>query len=150
VTAVEITSRDRVFSAPPLGHAVRATFGGEIEVLGYELVQKEAHLELTLFWRAHGYIRRDYKYFVHLWQGERVVAQVDSMPADWQYPTSWWAPGEVVSERVLFDVGGFDSDDVGITTGFYDSATGERLGVALADGTVVDAGWVTLLETPDD
>lgn len=150
VTVVNVSSRERTFSVPPLEHAVRATFGGEIEILGYELAQKEANLELTLFWRALGYLPRDYKYFVHLWQGETVVAQVDSMPVAWQYPTSWWAPGEVVSEQVLFDVGDLGSENFGVTTGFYDPATGERLGVVLPDGAMADGGWVTLIETPDE
>ncbi len=150
VTAVEITSRERAFSAPLLKHAVRATFGGEIEIMGYELGQVEANLELTLFWRALGYIPRDYKYFVHLWQGETVVAQIDSMPAAWQYPTSWWAPGEVVSEQVLFETWDMLNDDFGVTTGFYDPATGERLPVRLADGAMADVGWVTLKEMPDE
>ncbi len=149
-TSVEVTSRARAFSAPPLEHTVRATFGGEIEIMGYELGQMEANLELTLFWRALGYIPRDYKYFVHLWQGETVVAQVDSMPAAWQYPTSWWAPGEVVSEQILFESRDMLNDDFGVTTGFYDPVTGERLPVKLADGAMADVGWVTLKEMPDE
>jgi hypothetical protein len=150
LTTVEVTFRDRAFAAPALVHAVRATFDGEIEILGYALEHNEAKLELTLFWRALGYIPQDYKYFVHLWQGDTVVAQVDSMPVAWQYPTSWWAPGEVVSEQVLFDVGDLESDDFGVTTGFYDPADGRRLSVVLSDGANADVGWVTLIETPDE
>ncbi|MDP6792983.1 MAG: glycosyltransferase family 39 protein [Anaerolineales bacterium] len=146
VTTMEVTARDRAFSAPPLLHDVRATFGGEIEILGYELDHKKASIEIILYWRALGYVPRDYKYFVHLWQGDTVVAQVDSMPADWEYPTSWWAPGEVVSQHVLFDVGDLDSGDFGLTTGFYDPADGERLSVVLQGEATGDVSWVTLIE----
>ncbi len=150
VTTLEVTARDRAFAAPTSIDAVRATFGGEIEILGYELAQKEANLELILFWRALGYISRDYKYFVHLWQGDAVVLQFDSMPAAWQYPTSWWAPGEVVSEQILFDITDFENDDFGVTTGFYDPADGERLSVVLSNGATAEVDWVTLIETPDE
>ena len=147
---MEVTARDRAFSAPPLLHDVRATFGGKIEILGYELDHKKASIELILYWRALGYIPRDYKYFVHLWQGDTVMAQVDSMPADWEYPTSWWAPGEVVSQHVLFDVGDLESGDFGLTTGFYDPADGERLSVVLQGEATGDVSWVTLIETPNE
>ena len=147
---VEVTDRVRTFAEPPLKHVVRAVLGGEMEVLGYDLERKGDNLELTVFWRALRYIDQDYKYFVHLWKGEQVVAQVDSMPASWQYPTSWWAPGEVVSEKVVFDVGDLQSDDFGVTTGFYDPENGERLNVVRADGATGDVGWVTLIETPDE
>jgi hypothetical protein len=42
------------------------------------------------------------------------------------------------------------NDDFGVTTGFYDPVTGERLPVKLADGAMADVGWVTLKEMPDE
>ena len=147
---VEVTDRLRNFAEPSLKHVVRAVIGDEIEVLGYDLERKADNLELTVFWRALGYINQDYKYFVHLWKGEQVVAQVDSMPASWQYPTSWWAPGEVVAEKVVFDVADLESDGFGVTTGFYDPEDGGRLKVARTDGAKGDIGWVTLIESSDE
>ena len=68
------------------------------------------------------------------------------MPQDWQYPTSWWAPGEVVSETVLFDVNHHDSADYKLTTGFYNPANGKRLRVVVPDGYENGDGSVTLRE----
>ena len=144
-TRIEVVARDRQFGTPAPRNMVGAIFGGEIEILGYEL-GKNAHaqLELTLFWRALGYVQGDYKYFVHLWDGGEVVAQFDSVPKEWQYPTSWWAPEEVVSETVVFDVTYHENDEYTLTTGFYNPADGERLDVVLRDGEKSDVRWVIL------
>jgi hypothetical protein len=150
VTTVEVVPRERDFDVPVMLNAVRANFGGEIEILGYELAQTKSALEIILYWRALAYVSRDYKYFVHLWQGENLVAQVDSMPLDWQYWTSWWAPGEVVRQHVVFDVEAFESEEFGVTTGFYDPDDGERVSVMLPDGSIIESSLVTLIETSDE
>ena len=145
-TSIRIIARDRTFVTPGVPNVVRATFGGEIELLGYDLEKNEMGLAVTLVWQALGYVTGDYKYFVHLWHEDEVTAQVDSMPQDWQYPTSQWAPGEVVSETVLFDVNHHDSADYKLTTGFYNPANGKRLRVVVPDGYENGDGSVTLRE----
>ena len=145
-TTVEVIARDRTFDTPALTHLVKAKFGGEIELLGYDLDKKALNLELTLVWRALGNITRDYKYFVHLWKGEQVVAQVDSMPREWLYPTSWWAPQEVVSETVSFDMNHLESGNYILTTGFYNPESGEKLPAVLQHDEGSNAVWVTLGE----
>ena len=86
----------------------------------------------------------DYKFFVHVRRGTEVVAQIDSMPANYAYPTSWWARGEVVSEDVRLDLGALLPGDYTIATGFYDPASGARLVVTPADGQAAADGWVEL------
>ena len=103
-------------------------------------------LNLVLVWRAVGKITKDYKYFVHISEQEQVVAQVDSMPQKWTYPTSWWAPGEVIVDELTFDISNIQTDDYEITLGFYDPTDGERLRVYLSDGKSYEQDWVTLQE----
>ena len=106
---IRITDRKRNFDAPDLNTSVQGTFGGEIEMLGYKLNGKTTDLEVTIYWRAIEYVTRDYKYFVHLWHDGEIIAQVDSMPMKWQYPTSWWAPQEIVGEKIVFDLRGLNN-----------------------------------------
>ncbi len=147
-SAIEIAARNRNFEPPPMPHAVNATFGQEIELLGYDLEQSSRTLRLVLNWQALGQIARDYKYFVHVWRGGQVVAQVDSVPGNYQYYTSWWAPNEVVSETIALDLASLEAGTYTLTTGFYDPATGERLPVTLSDGTRSGDEWVTLQNVP--
>jgi hypothetical protein len=84
----------------------------------------------------------DYKYYVHLWSEGQVVAQVDAMPRGNQYPTSWWAVGEVVRESVQLTLPG--SGEYVLTTGFYDPVGGERLPVVSVDGQADSREWVDM------
>ncbi len=147
-SAIEITARDRDFEPPLMPHAVNATFGQEIKLLGYDLEQSGRTLQLVLNWQALGQIARDYKYFVHVWRDGQVVAQVDSAPGHYQYYTSWWAPNEVFSETIALDLASLEAGTYALTTGFYDPATGERLPVTLSDGTQSGDEWVRLQNVP--
>lgn len=144
LTDIEILARDRRFDTPEMAHVVEANHGDVIRLLGFDSQLDEKTLRLTLHWRAIGPTMRDYKYFVHVWRDGKVVAQVDSMPATYQYLTSWWAPNEVVSETLTVDLSALDAGPYTLTTGFYDPATGERLPVTLTDGTQLTDHWVTL------
>ncbi|MBM4423106.1 MAG: hypothetical protein FJ030_06885 [Chloroflexi bacterium] len=145
-TAIEIQPRERRFEPPPMSHTLNVIYGDSIRLLGYDLLLDGATLRLALHWQTAAQILRDYKYFIHIWRGHDVVAQADSMPASYQYLTSWWAPGEVVSEITSLDLSHLDAGRYTLTTGFYDPSTGERLPVTLADGSRLADGWLTLQE----
>ena len=123
---------------------MRATFGSELQLLGRDVLLDGRQLQLRLHWQAQQAMLLDYKFFVHVRRGPEVVAQIDSMPANYAYPTSWWARGEVVSEDVRLDLGALPAGAYTIATGFYDPASGERLAVTLADGQPSANGWVEL------
>ena len=61
--------------------------------------------DLTLYWQATAPPEADYITFVHLLDlaGE-IAAQVDRRPRDGRYPTSFWMPGEVVSDTFTLSV----------------------------------------------
>ena len=141
---VVITARTRSFVPPAMQETMRATFGSELQLLGRDVLLDGRQLQLRLHWQAQQAMLLDYKFFVHVRRGAEVVAQIDSMPANYAYPTSWWARGEVVSEDVRLDLGALPAGAYTIATGFYDPASGERLAVTLADGQPSANGWVEL------
>ena len=140
----EIVARERIYDFPDPSNVIRAVFSDKIELIGYELDSDQSSLNLTLVWRAAGNITRDYKYFVHISEYEQVMAQVDSMPQKWTYPTSWWATGEFVVDELTFDISNLQTDDYVITLGFYDPADGKRLRVHLPNGKQSEEDMVTL------
>ena len=141
---IEIQPRPRQFQAPAITRVVNATYGNQIKLLGYDLNQSDKQVHLILYWQPRTTIQPDYKYFVHVWQNGQVLAQIDSAPAQYQYLTSWWAAGEIISEPVTLDLSALASGDYTLTTGFYDPTTGDRLSVTLADGTQPTDEWVTI------
>jgi hypothetical protein len=99
---------DVLLSAPPAGMIpVGATFGGQAELVGYEvdppvLVPGE-RATLTLFWRCKADME-SWHIFVHLddatGSGARIHAEHD--PAQGRYPTDAWRPGDLVADAVSF------------------------------------------------
>lgn len=141
---VVITARTRSFVPPTMQAAMQATFGSALQLLGSDVLLDGRQLQLRLHWQVQQAMLQDYKFFVHVRSGTQVVAQIDSMPANYGYPTSWWAPAEVVSEDVRLDLGALPAGAYTIATGFYDPASGERLAVTLAGGQPAADGWVEL------
>lgn len=142
--AITVTARARRFEMPAVEHTIGAAFADKIKLLGYDLRQDGALLHITLHWRALAAMERDYKYFVHVWRDGQIVAQVDAMPGAYQYPTSWWAAGEVVSEAVTLDLSSLEPGVYRLSMGFYEPDDGERLPVTLADGSRAVNDWVEL------
>ncbi len=86
-------------------HAVGVNFANSIELIGYDLTPP---LEggagggkiLTLYWRSLAPVADDYVLFVHLLDAAaNLLAQADAPPTNNAYPTSWWAPGEIIADR---------------------------------------------------
>ena len=79
--------------------------------------------------RAVGPIAADYKVFVHLLTADgRLLAQDDSEPVVWTYPTSRWRAGEyIMDEHWLTLPPDAPRGDVWLSVGLYDPASGARL-----------------------
>ncbi len=74
--------------------------GGSLTLRGYTLLESKLSLEVALVWFAVAPIERDYTVFVHLVAPDgEIVAQDDAPPGGAFYPTSFWQPGERVSDR---------------------------------------------------
>ena len=79
---------------------------------------------------------RDYKVFVHVFEpaSKVPVVQDDAMPRRGNWPTTFWAPGEIVVDEITISLEGAPAGEYGIAVGVYDPATNERLAVMDRDG----------------
>ena len=143
--------------APQPDHSLRLTFGDGIELVGYDAPDWAVRGEpfrVALYWHAvcsqarsaaecravcsqarsaaecrAGPISTDYKVFVHLLTADgRLLAQDDSEPVAWTYPTSRWRAGEyIMDEHWLILPPDAPRGVVWLSVGLYDPASGERL-----------------------
>ena len=127
---VHVRERERVWELPPMQREVGARFGEMIELAGYDLKREGEALHLTLHWRALAIPDGHYMLFVHLADPTtgHPVAQVDTMPQGFTYPTGLWAPGEVVSDEVLLSLEGVPGGRYDLAIGWYEPGeTSQRL-----------------------
>jgi hypothetical protein len=133
---IRVVARPRHFSIPAIPHPLRASFGGEINLLGYGVApaltgpaERGKQIQLTLFWQDVRSTRNDYKVFTHVVGPDgKIYGQDDSVPLDGQAPTTSWVPGEVLTDR--YDVSVRPNAPDGrytLIVGFYDPLSGRRL-----------------------
>jgi hypothetical protein len=102
-------------------------------------------LRVALYWHAMPHATPssperislgDYKVFIHILSptGD-VIAQTDSKPVYWFYPTNTWQPGEHIrDEHVLALSPDIPRGNYRIAVGMYDPQSGERLEARDAQG----------------
>ncbi|MBI2390280.1 MAG: hypothetical protein HYV09_11885 [Deltaproteobacteria bacterium] len=134
--------REVVLDAPPSDlSGPKATFtspAGAIELLGAKLegtVKGSEGLPATLerhemfidtWWKVPGALPKDVTFFVHVTR-QNFQAPLDHVPGDSMYPADRWRPGDIVEDRVLFQLplnmrpGKYD-----VYFGIYRRSTGER------------------------
>jgi hypothetical protein len=131
-------------------HPVGAKLGEAITLVGYDLsepiIQQTKSFTVTLVWRAAAPLNTDYTAFVHLVDGNgALVAQDDDQPLGGQYPTSFWAMGDVIRDSHPLTLNApvsLDASDYTLVVGMYHPQTGERLpayddqGARLKDDTI--------------
>ncbi len=132
-----IRERERTFTVPAMARRADVNFGEEIALLGYDLRREGDTLRLTLHWQAQPRPAADRTVFVHLFDPatERIAAQVDSPPRGGAYPTSQWAPGEVVSDEVVMSLASVPAGSYRLAVGLYGPGDAPRLPARLPDGT---------------
>jgi len=119
-----------------------------IALEGYDAPERIAPgdlLRVALYWHAMPHAASspaedtslgDYKVFIHILSppGD-VIAQEDSKPVYWFYPTNTWQPGEYIrDEHVLALSPDIPRGNYQIMVGMYDPQSGERLEVRDAQG----------------
>ncbi|MBL7062931.1 MAG: hypothetical protein ISS49_01820 [Anaerolineae bacterium] len=90
-------------SAPPVAHPLAVDLAGGVRLRGYDLSPVEVSpgdvITLTLYWEAREVPAANYQVFVHLLgDGPKPLAQGDGPPLLGDYPTTMWAPGEIVAD----------------------------------------------------
>lgn len=140
---IQIERVQRNFAVPEMEYASGVDFGGNIELLGFDVDRQDALWLVSLHWRARREMEMNYSFFVHLFDPstERILAQWDGVPR--QYPTSRWAQGEVVSAQIALATKGIETGRYRLATGIYDPRTGVRLA---AQGENVDQDRAILIE----
>jgi hypothetical protein len=118
--------------------AVGARLGDAVELLGYDLprggeLSPGETLTIRLWWRALRSLPRDYTVFTHLVGEDGTLrGQHDGPPVGGGYPTTLWAPGEVVGdEHELRLDPNAPPIQHWLDVGLYLPDTGQRLGDAI-------------------
>jgi hypothetical protein len=127
-------------------HPSDARFGDALQLLAYRLDQDNDQLSLTLYWRSEHSMDVDYKVFVHVADPLTAipVAQDDAMPVQWRYPTTRWAPGEVVIDTISIALQDVPAGSYDVALGVYDPADAARLPVVDGDGVPQADGRLVL------
>ncbi|MCB0090201.1 MAG: hypothetical protein KDE54_19990 [Caldilineaceae bacterium] len=127
---------ERVFDAPDMANPLRATFGDQLALLGYDLSEESGQVQVTVYWRALARMDHSYKIFAHLLDAnDQRIAQHDAVPRQWSYPTTQWEANEVVSDVLTLKLEQTDAPrPYRIVLGVYDEQTGERLAAVDANG----------------
>jgi hypothetical protein len=104
--------------------------GDAINLTGYDLKRELDRAYLTLHWSCLAPMDRNYVVFVHLLTREgSLVAQADGPPVDGDYPTSFWSPGERITDQHVLTISDLPSGTYGLQAGMYLLETGQRLPV---------------------
>ncbi len=131
---ITVEAVDRTFSPPSFDRALDASFGGQIALVGADVIQQDGELLLSPVWRADRAPDRDYTLFVHLVDADgTILAQVDVMPHGGAYPTARWLPDEYVTETIRLPD---HPDGAVLRVGWYDAETGRRLSSTGRDATL--------------
>lgn len=119
-------------------HPLGINLGDRVTLLGYDLERREGEIILTFHWQARREMREDYTVFLHLLEGEEIVAQGDSQPQDGDYPTSIWDEGEVIIDEHRLTTRGLAPGEYDLWVGIYLLETMERLPIIDAQGERVE------------
>lgn len=134
---------------------VEATFEaatGQIDLAGYEIEPAAPRpgetLNLTLYWQPQATPGENYTVFVQLLDAaDRVAAQGDGPPRNGQYPTGWWAPGEVIADpHPVALPADLPPGDYRLLVGLYRLGDGARLPLTAGAAFGPDALILTTLE----
>ncbi|MBN1218307.1 MAG: hypothetical protein JXM69_05225 [Anaerolineae bacterium] len=111
-------------------------FFDKVTLLDYRLTDDQQALTLT--WQVNQPLNADYTVFIQAWQAGEYVAGFDGPPVQGDYPTSLWAPGEIIVDPHPLDLSVLPPGTYDLLAGLYSSLTGERLPAFGPDGPLPD------------
>lgn len=126
--------------------------GDSIALIGYDLEMElppeaggPGGVHLTLHWVSLAPLEQDYTVFVHLVGPDgALAAQADGPPVGGDYPTSLWAPGEIIADGRLISMEGLPPGTYNLRVGMYLLETGERLPAFDEHGTRLPVDTIPL------
>jgi hypothetical protein len=109
-------------------------------LMGYDGQVQDRRLILDLWWQALDVMGTNYKVFVHLYDEEsgETVAQVDTMPRGWSYPTTLWSRQEIFQDRIELSLKGVEPGPYRIAIGVYRPETGRLAAVDARGQRIAD------------
>ena len=118
---------------PADASGVKAKFERGLELLGSDVTKEtlERHEAFfTTWWKAPGPMDKDLVFFVHVTK-EGFQAPADHTPGDWMYPADRWRAGDIIEDRILFQLPPFTMKPgiYKVYMGVYRRSTNERLQV---------------------
>lgn len=118
----QVNAPVRSYEQPETEFTSEAAWQNGLRLLGYSIDASVS--KLTLAWTTEAPLREDLRLFVHLLDGDRIIAQSDGVPVDWTRPTTGWAQGEVIQTEHAFEqtAGAYQ-----IRLGWYHPDTSQRV-----------------------
>lgn len=153
LTTIEIAPReDVVTEVPPMQHGLDARLGDDaIHLLGYDLVTQAGldaksvagavrsgqEFNVKLYWQVQAAIDGNFKVTVQVLSSDNeVIAQHDSVPANWERPTAGWLPGEVIADSHTLTIAPeMSAGEYRLIAAMYDPTNNSRLPVKQDDET---------------
>jgi len=135
LTMLHIVPREHRYDIPPMQQSLGVPFAQGITLLGYDvqapMVQPGKTITVTLYWQTKQQIATSYKVSVQMLSVDlRIMAQDDSIPVRWTYPTTAWLPGEVITdEHVLTITSGAAPGGHTLIAVLYNEQSAQRLRV---------------------
>jgi 4-amino-4-deoxy-L-arabinose transferase-like glycosyltransferase len=127
----------------PVETPILASFDNTIQLRHAEVHQIGGdQIQVDLYWSADNRVDRPIVSFIHVIEGDTVVAQSDSVPSNGFWPSQWWRPKLVIDDRHILEI---DEDAIErqhqIKIGLYDANTLEPLLVTDSNGNPIGETW---------
>ncbi len=108
------------------------------EVLGFSVTGRDfwpgRRIVLNIIFHVLGETDTDYTIYLHVTDGENIVATWDHMPGNDRYVTSLWEPGEYIEDQRWVELpADVPPGTYHVNMGLYNLQTGERLPVWVGD-----------------
>ncbi|HET6446333.1 MAG TPA: glycosyltransferase family 39 protein [candidate division Zixibacteria bacterium] len=126
----------RYLISDPAEGPILATFDNTIQLRVAEVTElSDGHLQIDLYWSTADVIDESITSFVHLTEGDTLVAQSDSIPGSGYWPSQWWRPGMTLLDRHILELeNDYIEDKQQIIIGLYNASTFEPLAVKDSNG----------------
>ncbi len=123
-------------------------FADKVTLLSYQIAPDQQ--SVTLNWQVNAPLGLDYTVFLQAWQAAPLADSVvsglkaeyvtgfDGPPVGGDYPTSLWAPGEIIVDTHALDLNTLPPSEYYLLAGLYNPATGDRLPAATSSGPLPD------------
>jgi len=128
----------------PLSWPILASFDNTIQLRFADLKEiEDGRLQVDLSWSTLEPVDASFTAFVHLLEGDDIVAQSDSVPGSGYWPSQWWRPGLVIQDSHILNIEkDYNRETQQITIGLYNTRTLEPLPMMDPNGNPIGEAWI--------